>query len=276
MTLQELLDTQFGPDGVEVLRARLAAGEDCNTTFGPAAETPLHVAARRFRPAAVDLLLEHGAEADARNGGGKTAYAHAARRGFGPITERLAAHGADTSLTPADEFAVAVGANGLDEARRILAAHPGVARTGNPEEDRLLADVAGRNASEPVAFLLEAGAPLDVPGLDDGTPLHVAAWFGQPGNARLLVAAGAPLEIFERVHRSSPLGWAVHGSRYSGGAEDRKDAYRAVLGLLLEAGAQTTYPDDPGPAYRRRLLGDAPPWIRGILERHFGDQGLDA
>ena len=35
MTLQELLDTRFGPDGVEVLRARLAKGEDCNTPDGP-------------------------------------------------------------------------------------------------------------------------------------------------------------------------------------------------------------------------------------------------
>jgi hypothetical protein len=36
----------------------------------------------------------------------------------------------------------------MDEARTILAAHLGTARTGNTEEDRLLADVAGCNPSD--------------------------------------------------------------------------------------------------------------------------------
>ena len=42
-------------------------------------------------------------------------------------------------------------------------------------------------------------------------PLHQAAWFGQPDNARLLIEAGAPLDVFDSVHESSPLGWAAHG-----------------------------------------------------------------
>ena len=61
----------------------------------------------------------------------------------------------------------------LDEARAILAAFPDAARTGNPEEDRLLADVAGRNESPPVELLISAGADLAAPGLDSGTPLQL-------------------------------------------------------------------------------------------------------
>lgn len=58
-------------------------------------------------------------------------------------------------------------------------------------EDRLFADVAGRDDSASVALLIHAGADLTSPGLDDGTPLHQAAWFGQPANTRLLIDAGA-------------------------------------------------------------------------------------
>ena len=148
-SLHELLDDAYGPDGDAELARRLEAGADLTARAGAAAETPLHVAARRRRAGAVRRLLDHGADIDARTAGGKTAYAHAARRGFSELASLLAERGADTTLAPADRLAVAVVGGELDEARRLLEAHPGCARTGNPEEDRLLADVAGRNGTAP-------------------------------------------------------------------------------------------------------------------------------
>jgi hypothetical protein len=64
--------------------------------------------------------------------------------------------------------------------------------------------------------------------------LRQAAWFGQPDNARRLIDAGAPLDVLDATHEGSPIGWAVHGSRYSGGAEKRP-------GCLCRAG-----PNAPG------------------------------
>lgn len=264
MSLHGLIDWHYGPDGDDLLARRLGAGEDPGAF--EAGESPLHVAARRRRERAVAILLDHGAPIDAPNAHGKTAWAHAVRRGFGEIAGLLEGRGANTSLTDADRLAVAVTSGHLDEARSILAASPGVARTGNPEEDRLLADVAGRGAADPVALLIEAGADLAAPALDSGTPLHQAAWFGQPANARLLVDAGAPLDVFDDVHRSSPLGWAVHGSRWSGGADARQDAYVELVRLLLDAGSTLHYPGDPdGDAYRARLLEEASPAVRAVL-----------
>jgi ankyrin repeat protein len=268
MTLHELLDFDYGEDGDAVLRRMLDEGADPNAHEGPQSETPLHVATRRRRTGAVVILLARGADIDAITAGGKTAYAHAVRRKFDDVADVLRTHGASTVLNDADRLAVSIVNGRLDEARAILASHPDAARTGNPEEDRLLADVAGRDDSGPVEILIGAGASLTVPALDDGTPLHQAAWFGQPKNARLLIDAGAPLEIFDAVHESSPLGWAVHGSRYSGGAEERQDAYVALVRMLLAAGSSFRHPKDPqGDRYKRRLLQDASPQVREILER---------
>lgn len=257
--LHRFLDVEYGGD--DALRALLDGGADANERRGRLDETPLHVAARRRRASAVAILVERGADADARNGGGKTAYVHALRRGFDDIVGVLGARGA-VELTDADRLAVALVDARLDEARAILAAAPRAARTGNPEEDRLLADLAGRPGTARVQLLIDAGADLAAPGLDGGTPLHQAAWFGQPDNARLLIAAGAPLDVFDETHDSSPLGWAVHGSRYSGGADECPDVYVALVDLLLAAGA--TLRDQP---YLERLRRDASPAVAARLPR---------
>lgn len=270
VTLHEFLDVRFGLGGDDVLREMLDAGASLDEAVGHDRETPLHVATRRRRLSAVEILVARGAPLDAVTRGGKTAFAHAVRRGFGEVAAFLAFSGADRRLCPADEFAVAVVEGHLDRAAAILARHPGAHRTGNPEEDRLLPDMAGRPEPEAVRFLVDVGCDLQARGLDDGTALHQAAWFGQPANARILLDAGAPLEVFDRVHNSSPLGWAVHGSRASGDADARRDAYRDVVALFLSAGAALRYPDDPGDAYLRRLRGDATECVLALLPEPVG------
>ena len=52
--------------------------------------------------------------------GGKTAYAHAVRRGFDEVANVLVSRGANTGLNQADRFAVAIVDGRLDEARTIL------------------------------------------------------------------------------------------------------------------------------------------------------------
>ncbi len=75
----------------------------------------------------------------------------------------------------------------------------------------------------------------------------------------------APLDIFDATHESSPIGWAVHGSRYSGGAEGRQDAYVALVRMLLAAGSSLHYPGEQTDAYFQRLLKDAASRVGEIL-----------
>ena len=89
MTLHELLDLHYCADGDATLRRMLAEGAEPDLRHGTRVETPLHVATRRCRATAVDILLSHGADIDARTAGGKTAYAHAVRRGFDEVAALL-------------------------------------------------------------------------------------------------------------------------------------------------------------------------------------------
>ena len=73
MTLHEFLDCNYGADGEDVLRRRLDDGADPNKRDGSLSETPLHVATRRRRAGAVEILLARGADIDAKTAGGKTA-----------------------------------------------------------------------------------------------------------------------------------------------------------------------------------------------------------
>lgn len=139
-------------------------------------------------------------------------------------------------------------------------------RERSPKRRYTWRPVARRNASGPVTLLIGAGADLEARGLDDGTPLHQAAWFGQPDNANLLIDAGAPLDLLDATHESSPIGWAVHGSRYSGGAAARQDVYIAWVRLLLAAGSGLHYPGEPETdRYVQRLLKDASPRVCEVL-----------
>ncbi|MEZ6096970.1 MAG: ankyrin repeat domain-containing protein [Pirellulaceae bacterium] len=163
--LNQLLDFDYGADGDQRLRLFLSEKpEAANSRWGERDETPLHVAARRRRCSAIEILLAAGANVDAVTAGGKTAFAHAVRRGFDDVAAILIDANCDQKLAAADQFAVAVVLGRLDEAKKILES-ANVARTGNPEEDRLLADVAGRSSIEAVRFLIDAGADLTARGL---------------------------------------------------------------------------------------------------------------
>jgi hypothetical protein len=61
------------------------------------------------------------------------------------------------------------------------------------------------------------------------------------------------------LHDLSPLGWACHGSRYSGGADERAGVYADIVEVLLAAGASFG---------GRRMFEDASDAVREVLRRH--------
>jgi ankyrin repeat protein len=193
------------------------------------------------------------------------AFQHAARRGFADVCAALAAAGASTELTRGDRFAAHLGAGELDQAR-ALAGDEFPLDASRPAETRLRADLAGCGARRPaVEYLIDAGCPLDGRGLDGGSALHQAAWFGAPENVELLLARGASLEMLCEEHDSTPLGWAAHGSRFSGGADERQAEYARCAELLLAAGASLAHPETPDDASGAWLLASASDAVAAVL-----------
>ncbi len=246
----------------------LEHGADPNIRVGPRDETALHVTVRRRRLDMVDPLLGAGAEIDVATAGGKTAWVHAYRRGFTEVTEALAERGAECAPNAADELAAAVMRDDLDGAAAMLRDDPSLAKTDNPEEARVLPDIAGYDRVAGVKLLLDHGAPIDARGLEDATALHTAAWFGAPRAARLLIDRGAPLEIRGDLHDLSPLGWVCHGSRYSAAAADRAGVYDEIAEMLLVAGASFVHEHDPEERPGKRMFEDATDSVRKILRSH--------
>lgn len=238
--LHWLLDVHCVGAAIERL---LADGADPNLAVGVRRETALHVAVRRRREEWVEPLIAAGAAVDARTAGGMTAFRHAVRRGFDEMAEKLAECGADVTTSQSDALAIALQDEDLDGALAFIQHRPELLVGRPAEEARLLPDLAAAGRLEAVRLLLDAGMGIDARGLDDGSALHQAAWFGQPPVARLLIERGAALDLRGDDHDSTPLGWVAHGSRYSGGARERAALYAEIAEMLLAAGAPL-----PGPA----------------------------
>ena len=254
MRLHRLLDHEFD---AQKLDAWLAEGDDPNATHGEIDETPQHVAVRRRRLEALDPLLAAGAAIDARTRGGKSAWVHAYRRGFDEICEALAERGAVCEPNDADQLAALLTQRRIDEAQALLEREPELARSTNPEEARVLPDVVGYDRLESCRLLLDHGAEIAARGLDGGTALHVTAWFGAPHCTELLIERGAPLELRCVDHDLTPLGWAAHGSQYSGAADERQEVYVEIVERLLQAGAVI----EPG------VAAMASPQVQQLLRR---------
>ncbi len=215
----------------------LEHGADPNVTSSAKVETPLHAVAGHGRsPAVAELLLAHGAEVDKPRADGRTAYALAVRSGNEAMAAFLRERGADPGrLLAADELLGACMRADETAAREVLARHPGLVAELTPEERNMTTVAAEEGREASLRLMAELGLDLAAEGEWAGTPLHRAAWHGNPAVVRVLLGLGAPVNARDREFGSSPLGWAAHGSTHCRQADAD---YVAVVELLFAAGAE--------------------------------------
>ncbi len=217
------------------MRWLLEHGADPNVTSYARRETPLHQVARQGGGLAIaHALLAHGANADAPRADGRTPYVIAYRRGDMALCELLRAHGATSKPSRVDEFLNAALSGNEVAARAILAAEPDLISRFDAEDHATLPQLMAEKKPIDFARLVALGFDLGWEGAWGGTPLHHAAWRGNVEMVRELVRIGAPRDVRDRTYGSSPLAWAVHGSRFCRSADDE---YLAIAQLLLEAGS---------------------------------------
>jgi ankyrin repeat protein len=161
-------------------------------------------------------------------GSGMTPQQLAVERGSKEIIDRL-----DAASDPKRRFLAAAWSGNRSKVNAILQEHPDLVGSGRQEISHVVAWAAQAGRTEAVKILLEAGLDPLAEGMDSGTALHVAAWFGWPEVVTLLVGQ-VPIELGDRNHDSPPLGWALHGSQH---CRNPKGDYVAVVKTLIAAGA---------------------------------------
>jgi ankyrin repeat protein len=166
-----------------------------------------HPARAGLQVALVDTLVDFGATVEAAGSGDwASPLMTALAFGFAGAAEALVRRGARV-----DTLASAAGLGRLTDARVMLpSASPA-------ERHRALVLAAQQGHADIVRILLDAGEDPNRynPQGNHGhsTPLHQAALAGHEDVVRLLVESGARLDMKDRIHGSTPLGWALYGGR---------------------------------------------------------------
>ncbi|MEI6809586.1 MAG: ankyrin repeat domain-containing protein, partial [bacterium] len=176
---------------MEICRKLLTAGAkvDGNAgTFGP-----LHLAAERGDLDVVDLLIQSGADVNARGENGLTPLHRAAQMDRPEVVGRLLAKGADVNAKSefgATPLLTASAAGNPEIVKRLLDAKAN-ANMANTDGVTPLHAATQRADTETMTLLLKAGAKVDARRKGGYTPLHLAAFQGFGKTAELLIKNGA-------------------------------------------------------------------------------------
>ena len=159
-----------------------------------------------------------------------------------------------TFASPKDRLIAACAQGRAQEANELVRAWPRLLDELTPEDTRALPDAGWAGNEAAVDLMLAIGFDAAATGQDGGTALHCAAWQGAAGcveTALRYSRVRTLIEVRDRVHGSTPLGWCCHGARH---CANRAGDYPAVARLLLDAGAR------PGPN-----LEDAPDDVLAVI-----------
>jgi ankyrin repeat protein len=169
-------------------------------------ETPLHVASRRGHVDIAQLLLEHGADVDARDNAELTPLLLASREGHAELGRILLEHGADTEARDNDKrtpLFLAV-ENEHVEVTRILLEHGAdtEAREANDMSPLEHASIIGY--VEIARLLLEHGGDARSQDENHDTPLHFASANGRHAVAQMLLEHDADANA-QNTNNQTPL-----------------------------------------------------------------------
>jgi GNAT superfamily N-acetyltransferase len=202
-------------------------------------------------PEVLRLLVEHGADPDAREGA-DSAYGLAVAYGRPDLAEALVGLGATPHATAMDELLGACArGDGAEIERR---ATPDLVQRLRTELAELLVSAAADGRAEQVRALLRLGVPVDTRGQMGGRALHHAAWWGRPDIVAILLEHGA--DVLAEAGPEAPgtaLAWAAHGSHAAPGGPRR---HVDVARLLIAAG------DRPYGALLERSSPELAEWLR--------------
>jgi ankyrin repeat protein len=200
--------TAIALDRADDLRAMLAKDRSllaARMTRNQHRCTALHLAARKNRPRVVQLLLELGADPNARDATGATALATALDSGADP---GIVAALSEAGLTP--DLLTVVNMARYSEAEAMLRDDPSRIGPDGGDTIALHISVSKRNVAT-IRWLLAHGIDVNAKRMMwdlNHTALHMTVESGAIEIARLLLDAGADPNVRDDRHHASALGWA--------------------------------------------------------------------
>lgn len=185
----------------------------------------------------VGLLLERGADPDARGQDGRSAHRLAVRQGRTEVVDLLRSHGARDDATEIDRFLAACVRADRTEAEGHLTRRPGLVDELTDEDHKAIAHAADHGDLSAVRLMLDLGFPLNAPVGDDGaSALHAAAGAGAIEVVAFLVERGADIDAEDTSWGATPLCWATVGSGLGLGHNPGAD-WVTTVETLIAAGA---------------------------------------
>ncbi|HEX7122858.1 MAG TPA: ankyrin repeat domain-containing protein [Gemmatimonadaceae bacterium] len=237
------------PTGVRWL---LEHGADPNLAWGPDAEAPLHVAARRWGVPMVEELVRRGADPLRRRADGCTPYTLAELYGNVEVASWLASHGARDELSPLQRFVAACARGDRSTAEAMLDERSDLRRSLGAEHHLLLQQPAESGNVAVLETMLACGFDPNVGDKDQVTPLHRAAMSGYADAVRVLLRFGADVNARDGMFAATPLVWAVEGRGHPRPGAD----HIAVARELIAAGSPVEWePPEGAPGPERTLDG---------------------
>jgi len=220
--LRHILDYEHS-EGVQLL---LDAGADPNDP-NERGDTALHWAVWRQRSAKIiTMLLDRGADVNLKRKDGRTAYALSILGGQQEVATLLKSHGANTELSPIDQFI----ADSSNPDQQFASSHR---ISALQDYAHLVPHLAAVHNTKAVRSLLKAGLSVNARGEHGGTALHWACWKGYADLVKLLLDNHAALDIKDQSFQAPPSGWLHHGTQ---NCREPGGDYAEVARLLIAAG----------------------------------------
>jgi hypothetical protein len=230
----------------------LEHGADPNLAWGHEGEAPLHVAARRWDVAMIELLAGHGADPMRRRSDGCTPRTLAELYGNHDIALRLAAYGAPDELSELERFVAACARADRSAATSMLNERPNLRAELQPVHHLMMQRPAEAGQAAVLETMLTCGFDPNVGDKDRVTALHRAAMAGHAGAVRVLLQFGADVNALDGMFSATPLVWAVEGRGHAQPGSD----HVAVARALIAAGSPLDWtPPEGAPGPERTLDG---------------------
>ncbi len=296
-------------DDAQGVKTLLANGLNVNARFsvswGPlhpspyAAWTPLHVAAYFNAKDVAALLLERGADVNAKALGGETPLHFAANGQDTSVAALLLEHGANPNAKDDDGntplMKAALGSQ-KEMVQLLVTGGADVNASNNDGETPLLSAtrMSTIDGYDLVTFLLDKGANANAPDSRGDTPLATAIKRGDNTLATLLRSHGAKLsdvptyadledaqqnndvvklkELLAELPDNTPVNWVNrNGAGLLSGAVEQNQA--DIVKLLLEKGVAVEGRDQQGrtPLLNAAMEGDKEKEIAAMLLEHGAD-----